>query len=474
MEDLQTNFVEPSNLDAEVYVLGSVILDNTIMASLRGKLKPTDFFLAVHRRIYEVMETLDRAGNVIDTVTIQEYYEVKGFGTKESILDTLLKIIDQVPSTAYIDTYTDIVLEKSIERVLLQNINKLKTNIINNKLSYNELLDEAENELYEVIKNRKTSDTVTIGEAADEYYEEIIKRSEHKGTLTGLDTGLPILNKLTNGLQPGEFIILAARPAVGKTAFALNLAKNCAGINGKNVAFFSLEMSVGQMMQRMFCMTTMIEADKVRTGNLSSDEKITLGVARQELQNLNIFFDESGSNTIGDIRAKCRQLNQSHGLDLVIIDYLQLINTTNKVRHEGVSEISRSLKQLARELKIPVIALSQLSRSIETREDKRPVLADLRESGSIEQDADIVMFLFKRSDIEEEVQSVFDGETAEFKQKPEEDENIKKIILKVEKNRQGQLGHIDLDFYSSQSYFTQSRLQQEIYKKKKTKKSKNN
>ena len=466
MEDLQTNFVEPSNLDAEVYVLGSVILDNTIMASLRGKLKPTDFFLAVHRRIYEVMETLDRAGNVIDTVTIQEYYEVKGFGTKESILDTLLKIIDQVPSTAYIDTYTDIVLEKSIERVLLQNINKLKTNIINNKLSYNELLDEAENDLYEVIKNRKTSDTVTIGEAADEYYEEIIKRSEHKGTLTGLDTGLPILNKLTNGLQPGEFIILAARPAVGKTAFALNLAKNCAGINGK--------MSVGQMMQRMFCMTTMIEADKVRTGNLSSDEKITLGVARQELQNLNIFFDESGSNTIGDIRAKCRQLNQSHGLDLVIIDYLQLINTTNKVRHEGVSEISRSLKQLARELKIPVIALSQLSRSIETREDKRPVLADLRESGSIEQDADIVMFLFKRSDIEEEVQSVFDGETAEFKQKPEEDENIKKIILKVEKNRQGQLGHIDLDFYSSQSYFTQSRLQQEIYKKKKTKKSKNN
>ena len=336
MEDLQTNFVEPSNLDAEVYVLGSVILDNTIMASLRGKLKPNDFFLAVHRKIFEVMETLDRAGNVIDTVTIQEYYEIKGFGTKESILDTLVKIIDQVPSTAYIDTYTDIVLEKSIERVLLQNINKLKTNIINNKLSYNELLDEAELELYEVIKNRKTSDTVTIGDAADEFYEEVIKRSEHSGALTGLDTGVAKLNKLTNGLQPGEFIILAARPAVGKTAFALNLARNVASINGVNVAFFSLEMSVSQIMQRMFCMSTMIEADKVRTGNLTSDEKITLGVARQELQNLNIFFDESGSSTIGDIRAKCRQIKQSRGLDLLIIDYLQLINTTNKVRHEGV------------------------------------------------------------------------------------------------------------------------------------------
>ena len=471
MEDLQTNFVEPSNLDAEVYVLGSVILDNTIMASLRGKLKPNDFFLAVHRKIFEVMETLDRAGNVIDTVTIQEYYEIKGFGTKESILDTLVKIIDQVPSTAYIDTYTDIVLEKSIERVLLQNINKLKTNIINNKLSYNELLDEAELELYEVIKNRKTSDTVTIGDAADEFYEEVIKRSEHSGALTGLDTGVAKLNKLTNGLQPGEFIILAARPAVGKTAFALNLARNVASINGVNVAFFSLEMSVSQIMQRMFCMSTMIEADKVRTGNLTNDEKITLGVARQELQNLNIFFDESGSSTIGDIRAKCRQLKQARGLDLLIIDYLQLINTTNKVRHEGVSEISRSLKQLARELKIPVLALSQLSRSIEQREDKRPVLADLRESGSIEQDADIVMFLFKRSDIEEEVESVFDGETAEFKQKPEEDENIKKIILKVEKNRQGQLGHVDLDFYGSQSFFTESRIQQDIYKKKKSRKS---
>ncbi len=473
MEDLQVNFVEPSNLDAEVYVLGSVILDNTIMASLKGKLKPSDFFLGVHKRIFEVMETLDKAGSVIDTVTIQEYYEIKGFGKKEQILDTLIKILDQVPSTAYIDTYTDLVIEKSIERTLLQNINKLKNNIVNNKLSYNELLDEAENELYEVIKNRKTSDTVTISEAADEYYEEVIKRTENTGALTGIDTGFEKVNKLTNGLQPGEFIILAARPAVGKTAFALNLARNCSKIGGKKVAFFSLEMSVSQIMQRMFCMTSMIESNKVRTGNLTEEEKVILGVARQDLQDLNIYFDESGSNTIGDIRAKCRQLKQSMGLDLLIIDYLQLINTTNKVRHEGVSEISRSLKQLARELKIPVVALSQLSRSIETREDKRPVLADLRESGSIEQDADIVMFLFKRSDIEDEIESVFDGETAEFSdnKNKEEDENIKKIILKIEKNRQGQLGHIDFDFYGAQSYYTESRIQKDIYKKKKTKKA---
>ena len=249
------------------------------------------------------------------------------------------------------------------------------------------------------------------------------------------------------------------------------MAMNAPKIAGKKVAFFSLEMSVGQIMQRMFCMTSMIEADKVRTGNLTEEDKIILGAARQELQDLNIYFDESGSNTIGDIRAKCRQLKQSMGLDLLIVDYLQLINTTNKVRHEGVSEISRSLKQLARELKIPVIALSQLSRSIETREDKPPVLADLRESGSIEQDADIVMFLFKRSDIEDEIESTLDGETIEFNNKEVEDDNIKQIILKVEKNRQGQLGHIDFDFYGAQSYYTHSRIQKEIYKKKKTKKA---
>ena len=333
MEDLQLNLVEPNNLEAEVYVLGSIMLDNTIMASLRGKLKPTDFFKNEHRKIYEVMETLDKAGDVIDTVTIKEYYEIKGFGKQETILETLVKILDQVPSTAYIDTYTEIVIEKSIERVLLQNINKLKNNIVNNKLTYNELLDEAENELYEVIKNRKTSDTISISDAAEEYYEEVIKRSQNKGELTGLDTGYRRLNRLTNGLQGGECIILAARPAVGKTAFALNLAANCAEITGKNVAFFSLEMSVGQIMQRLFCRYAFVDADKVRTGNLSEEEKIQLGVARQNLQNINIYFDESGSNTIGDIRAKCRQLKQSKGLDLLIIDYLQLINTTNKVRH---------------------------------------------------------------------------------------------------------------------------------------------
>lgn len=473
MEINQVKPTGPYNHDAEVYVLGCVLLDNTIMASLKGRLHATDFHKPTYQKLYAVMEKLDKSGSIIDLLTVQENYEIMGYGKKNDITEELISIVDQVPNTAYIETYVEIILEKSVERLLIENLDKLKANIINNKYEYNEILDKAEKDIYEVIKLRKTSDIIKIYEAVETYYEEVLKRASNKGVLTGIDTGYPSLNKITSGFQPGEFIIIAARPSVGKTAFALNLTKNVAELDSKKVAFFSLEMSVNQIMQRMFCMAGLIDAGKVKTGDLTEIEKSMLGVARQKLRDLNIYFDESGSNTVGDIRAKCRQLKQRQELDLVIIDYLQLISTNNnKNRQEGVSEVSRSLKQLARELDIPVIALSQLSRGIETREDKRPVLADLRESGSLEQDADIVMFLFKRSDIEPEDLSAFEIDQDTLKQN-KEDDNIRKIILKIEKNRQGSLGHIDFDFYGAQSRYVESVVQQELFYKKKSKKTNN-
>jgi len=462
----------PHNLDAERYVLGSIFLDNTIISSLNGRLSPSDFYLKLHQNLYEVMQALDKSSIVIDALHVQEYYEIKGYGSKESILDAIVNITESVPSTAYIDTYVDMVKEKSVERELLVNIGQLKNDILNNNLSYNDVLGNAEKKLYDVIRLQRTADTVIIGDAAEEYYNEVIKRSENKGELTGLDTGYKKLNTLTNGFQKGEMIIIAARPSVGKTAFALNLAKNISEKGGA-VGFFSLEMSVNQIMQRMYSMITHIPSDNFKKGTLSNEQKVQVGVARQTFQDYRIYFDESGSSTIGDIRNKCRQLKQTKQLDCVIIDYLQLINTENKVRHEGVSEISRSLKQLARELEIPVIALSQLNRSIETRDDKMPSLADIRESGSIEQDADIVMFLFNRKDIEDEEESVIDVQQEQIDMPPVvkdyEEDPIKDVVLLIGKNRQGSLGHIDFEFYGAESYFTQNKIQKELIRKKKRK-----
>lgn len=470
MEETYINKNEPQNIEAEIYVLGSVIIDNGIMASLKGRVASDDFFSPFHQNLYVCMERLEKAKRNIEILTLQEMYELVGFGKKDDISEVLIAIISKVPNIAYVETYIEIIIEKSIERKLLKNLRELEKNIVNNKYEYNQILDMTETSIYEVIKERRTSDIIKINQAAEAYYDEAIKRSQTKDEVIGIDTGYELLNKYTTGFKPGEFIIIAARPSVGKTAFALNLANGIASKNERNVAFFSLEMSVGQLMQRMYCLEGNIDGNNLRTGNLNNDELVALGVALQKFNQLNIYFDEGGSNTIGDIRAKCRQLHHKNQLDIVIIDYLQLISTSDKYnrnRQEGVSEISRSLKLLARELNIPVIALSQLSRSIETREDKRPILADLRESGSLEQDADIVMFLYRREDIEPEDKSALDDD---FPKKSRENDNVRSIVLKIEKNRQGSLSHVDYDFYGAQSRYVESQIQEDlIYKKKKRK-----
>lgn len=476
MENNESKVSLPSSIEAEMYVLGSILLDNSLIKSARGRILVDSFSNTINQDIYATMCRLDDNMDPIEPLTIKNIYgsiDSKSKSSEDEIVQHLHEIIDSVPNTVYFETYIKIIIEKKVERDLLRNIDNLRRNIINNKMEYAEIMNESEKSIYDLLRMRNLNDLVHIKDAADEYYKEMERRGQEGKEYTGIITKeYTELDKLTNGFQKGEFVILAARPAVGKTAFALNLARLIALSDEKrySVAFFSLEMSVEQLMQRMYCMEAMIDSDNIKKGKLSVDELVLIGAARQRLGDLNIYFDDSGSNTIADIRSRCRRLKQKGQLDVLIIDYLQLINNDDKKnRQEEVSQISRSLKQLARELEIPVIALSQLSRSIETRENKMPVLADLRESGSLEQDADIVMFLFKRSDVEEQDDSNFgDNDRDKY------EDNIKKIVLQIAKNRQGSTGQVSFDFYGSQAKFVQSENQDKVEPKKKKKKKSDN
>ena len=472
---MEVNRSVPYNIEAETYVLGSAFLDNRLVSGYVGKLTEDDFFDNRNKLIYRAMVNLFNQGHNIELITVTEELKRLGTTVDDSFRVYLLDLIDAVPSTAITNLYVQIVEEKSIERKLLKDMQNISDDILTSRLDFNQILDKTEDKLINLIKKRRTSQIMEIDKASNIVYEQIQKYSENKSDLTGLDTGYPKLNKVTLGFQKGELIILAARPSVGKSTYAINLAAQISKINKAHVALFSLEMSIEQLMMRMFSYQAEVELSKVRSGNLSSEDMLLIGLAKQELSKLHIYFDEDSSSNIADIRAKCRQLKNEGKLDFVIIDYLQLITAANAKgnRQEEVSIISRSLKVLARELEVPIIALSQLSRSIEGRENKVPVLADLRESGSIEQDADLVMFLFRRSDVEEDETTLEDELNEKAKVQPvKKDEDKQEIILSVAKNRQGPLDYMDYHFYGQFCRFNEQKVTKPIIlKKKKTRKN---
>lgn len=472
---MEVNRSVPYNIEAETYVLGSAFLDNRLVSGYVGKLTEDDFFDNRNKLIYRAMVNLFNQGHNIELITVTEELKRLGTTVDDSFRVYLLDLIDAVPSTAITNLYVQIVEEKSIERKLLKDMQNISDDILTSRLDFNQILDKTEDKLINLIKKRRTSQIMEIDKASNIVYEQIQKYSENKSDLTGLDTGYPKLNKVTLGFQKGELIILAARPSVGKSTYAINLATQISKINKAHVALFSLEMSIEQLMMRMFSYQAEVELSKVRSGNLSSEDMLLIGLAKQELSKLHIYFDEDSSSNIADIRAKCRQLKNEGKLDFVIIDYLQLITAANAKgnRQEEVSIISRSLKVLARELEVPIIALSQLSRSIEGRENKVPVLADLRESGSIEQDADLVMFLFRRSDVEEDETTLEDELNEKAKVQPvKKDDDKQEIILSVAKNRQGPLDYIDYHFYGQFCRFNEQKVTKPIIlKKKRTRKN---
>lgn len=389
--------ITPHNIEAEQSVLGSVFVDQGAMKTLIDKLDLDDFYKNQHKVIFAAMIELFQEDIDIDYTTLSNKLDSKDLLNDAGGIDYILGLINYVPSIVNLVNYINIVKDKSITRRIMEACRVIieKGFTTDNAIDF---VDSSEKIIFDIAKERRTTDFVRIGEVAEQVITKIENTKDNQGNLTGLDTGFDVLNEYILGLQPSELMIIAARPSMGKSAFALNIATNVAKMKDKPyVAFFSLEMGSDQLVSRMLASESRVHGNKIRTGHLSNTEWRQLSFAQEILSKLNILFDDSGTVRINDLRQKCRKLKQEKRLDLVVVDYLQLLSGSNPGvnRVQEVSEISRTLKEMAREMKIPVIALSQLSRNVERRDDRKPVMADLRDSGSIEQDADIILFLYR-------------------------------------------------------------------------------
>lgn len=430
--------VPPHNNEAEQSVIGAIFLEPQALITAAELLVPEDFYRIAHQKIFDTMISLSDKGQAIDVVTVTEELSAKKELEDVGGISYLTEIANAVPTAANIAFYARIVEEKALLRRLI----RVATSIVEDGYAREDeveaLLSEAEKKMMEVSNRKNAGDFRHIKDVLVETYDNIELLHTRKGDITGIPTGFRDLDKMTAGFQRNDLIILAARPSVGKTAFALNVAQNVATKTDENVAIFSLEMGADQLVMRMLCAEGNIDAQVLRTGALEAEDWRKLTMAMGSLSNAGIFIDDSSGIRVNEIRSKCRRLQQEHGLGMIIIDYLQLISGSGRAgenRQQEVSEISRSLKGLARELKVPVIALSQLSRGVEQRQDKRPMMSDLRESGSIEQDADIVSFLYR--------EDYYDKET--------ENQNIIEII--IAKQRNGPTGTVSLAFAKEYNKF---------------------
>ena len=429
--------VLPNNLEAEESVLGACFLSKYALQKAAESLTAASFYSEKNSMI-ELMEEK----TPIDITTVTSYLKKKNELSEVGGVEYLTEVLNFVPTASNIDYYIQSVEESSILRNLIATAEDIAQEGYRTDETINEILDNSEKKILGIVKNRKSSEFRTIKDILAKTKEDLEKLSERKGEITGLATGWYDFDRLTTGLHPNEFIIIAARPAMGKTAFALNLATHAAMEQDKAVALFNLEMSAEQLAMRILSSLGQIEGFKLKTGNLLNQDWKRVNEAVSQLASTNLVMDDTPGITIGEIRAKCRRLASSEkGLALVVIDYLQLISGGKNYgsnRQQEVSDISRSLKTLAMELGVPVIALSQLSRGVEAREDKRPLMSDLRESGSIEQDADIVAFLYRDDYYNKEKQT-------------EDNTSISELI--IGKHRNGPTATIELLFKKNTSTF---------------------
>jgi len=448
----------PQSIEAEQAVLGSIFLDPDTVVGALEFIESKDFYRRGHQLIFQSMLELNGHNEAIDIVTVTNALESRNQLEDVGGMAYLAELAVSVPTAANMEYYAKIVEQKAILRNLIHTATDIVTRGYEEGDELATILDEAERSILEVSERRNRSGFLAISDVLNSSIAQIDQLYQNNEEITGLPTGYQALDKMTAGLQKEELIILAARPAVGKTAFALNIAQNIGTKTDETVAIFSLEMGAESLVNRMLCAEGSIDAGHLRTGTLSEEEWQSLIVAMGSLSKANIYIDDTPGIRIAEIRAKCRRLKQEKGnLGLVLIDYLQLIEGTGREsRQQEVSEISRQLKKLAKELKVPVIALSQLSRGVEQRQDKRPVLSDIRESGSIEQDADIVAFLYRDDYYDRE------GGEEDEDHEPGEDNVIEVII---EKNRSGARGTVKLLFikeynkFSSLSYYPDDMVQ---------------
>ena len=426
MEDVGR--IPPHSVESEQSILGSILLDKEAIITVTETIQPEDFYKEAHKIIYECMMKLNNKNEPIDLITLTE--ELKKQGHLEDIggISYITSLSTIVPTTSNVKYYADIVKEKSVLRKLIKVSNDILNSGYDSSIRVEDLLEKAEKKIFDISQEKSSEDFQSINSVLMDTYDMIEKLYTNKEDITGITTGFDDLNKKTNGLQRTDLILVAARPAMGKTAFSLNLVQNAALKGNASVAVFSLEMSKEQLVQRMLSAQSHVELKKIKNGSLDENDWPRIIDAMSVLSNASIYIDDTPGIKISELRSKCRKLKIEKGLDLILIDYLQLMEGDggNESRQQEISKISRSLKVIAKELNCPVVALSQLSRAPEQRSDHRPMLADLRESGAIEQDADIVMFLYRD----------------EYYHPDSDRKNIGEII--IAKNRHGETGSVEL------------------------------
>lgn len=428
----------PHNLEAERAVLGAILIDHEAIHKVLEFLREEDFYREAHRKIYRAQIAISQKGEPTDLVTVSDLLQSEGGFELAGGASYLSGLVDSIPSSANIVSYGRIVREKGVIRRLIDTASQIATMGYESGENAEQLLDESEKMIFTLAENRMRPSFAPVKDIVKDSFKKIEQLYEKKGELTGLATGFKDFDLLTSGLQTDELIIIAGRPSMGKTALALNIVEHAAIHNRAHVAFFSLEMSKEQLVIRMLCSQAFIDSSRLRKGQLSEKDWPALTKAAGNLSDVSIFIDDTPAISVMEMRAKCRRLKREKGLDLIVADYLQLVRPTSsniQNREQEISEISRSLKAMAKELKVPVVALSQLNRAVENRHNRRPQLADLRESGAIEQDADVIGFIYR--------DEVYDPHSA--------DKGIAELI--VGKHRNGPTGVVRLAFLNQYTKF---------------------
>jgi len=432
--------IPPHNLDAERAVLGAVLLEGReTLPRVIEVLRPSDFYTEAHRAIYQAMQGLFDRGQPVDLLTLTEELRRDDQLPFVGGPAALALLVEQGSISAYLGSYTAIVRDMAVLRELIQTSSQIIAQAFEAKEDVQTLVDDAERRIFSLAERRLEGSALPIGKILRNTFEYIERLYERKEHVTGVATGFEKLDLMTSGFQPSDFVIIAGRPSTGKTAFALNIAQSVGILLRSKVLILSLEMSAQQLVQRMLCAEAKVDSQAVRTGMLHAADWTRLTAAAGRLSEAPIFIDDSPNLTVLEARAKARRMKAEHGLDLVIIDYLQLMRGRAQLdnRQQEIAEISRSLKALAKELTVPVVALSQLSRAVETREQRRPQLSDLRESGALEQDSDLILFLYRPSMYRDDL--------------PVDKSNITEII--VGKQRNGPTGSVEVVFLPQYARF---------------------
>lgn len=428
MEEALIKRILPHSVEAEQSVIGSMLMGREAISVASEMLSSEDFYQHQYGVIFDAMVELFNEGKPVDLVTLQNRLKEKDVPPEISSMEFVRDLLAAVPTSANVKYYATIVSEKAVLRRLIKLNDEISNECYLNKEPVETILEDTEKRMFQLLQQRNSGEFVSIRQVVMNSLENIEKASKTKGTVTGISTGFTDLDYKTSGFQPSDLILVAARPSMGKTALVLNIAQHMAFKNDKHVAVFSLEMSKEQLMNRLLSMESKVDSQSMRNGNLKDEDWGKLIESAGLIGDSNLIIDDTPSISIRELRSKCRKYKLEHGLDIIMIDYLQLMSGSgkNESRQQEISDISRSLKAIARELSVPVVALSQLSRAVESRPDHRPMLSDLRESGAIEQDADVVMFIYRD----------------DYYNKDSENKGIAEVI--IAKQRNGPIGTVNL------------------------------